>query len=253
VKFYIEQEKLRAYAGWLLDANNIHATLDDRTDEQLKQLEQIAKVAKINFSESSQPVTAIQLQCQHDSHKVASFILKLAKDIRANPAMQLDEKIPHHAQVILRKNATTRYVEFSKQIDELYSICELFLKESNAQARITQLSKESAEAYSIGHTSKYRKLLQQYRHLDVNSRLFASEYKGFEVASTQDETISQQKEPSQEKTPSQGKKSEKNSIFSSQNLLFFGGLVVGGLLLVSMLLPYLTQSQEDLYSVTPKL
>ncbi|KTD75291.1 hypothetical protein [Legionella waltersii] len=257
VKFYIEQEKLRAYAGWLLDANNIHATVDDRTDEQLKQLEQIAQLGKVDFRVSAQPVTPIQLQCQHDSHQIASYILKLAKDIRTDPTMKLDEKIPHHAQIILRKNATTRYMEYSKQIDELYSICELLLKNSTVQARITQLTKESADIYATGHAATLKELLLEYRTLVPNSRLFASEYKPLEVAAAQDEPLAQQKKeslvktPVQEKTSSLTTKPEKNSIFSSKNLYFWGGVVVGGLLLVSMLLPYITQSQEESLSLTP--
>src|SRR5262245_30926496 len=42
VKFYVEQESLRAYAGWLLDENNIHTTVDNRTKQQSSQLESLA-------------------------------------------------------------------------------------------------------------------------------------------------------------------------------------------------------------------
>ena len=105
----LNKRHARAYAGWLLDANNIHSPVLERVEEQLEQLKQIAQFAGIDCSSASKPITEIQKQCEYDSCAIAFYILDLAKSIKENPEMELDSNIPKHAQVVLKRNATTRY------------------------------------------------------------------------------------------------------------------------------------------------
>ena len=107
VKFYLEQEHARAYAGWLLDENNS----TEEVEKQLARLKQIGESAKINCSSESLPVTPIQKQCEYDSAQIAFQIFDFAKKIKEDPDMELDSTIPKQAQIRLRHNAKTRYCE----------------------------------------------------------------------------------------------------------------------------------------------
>ena len=226
IKFYIEQEQARASAGLLLDKNNIHATVDNRTSEQLEQIKEIAAAAQIDCTEKSKPMTKIQEQCQHDSCQIAFFILKLARDIRDNPNMEFDKKIPPHAQEILRKNANTRYRDLAQEIDELYQEHELFLQNSNLKKRSSELTEESAKTSAVKHTQTLQELLERYKKIEPNS---SEEHQWYKVAVTP-------------------KKAPITSSASTHNLTFFGGLAFAGAgagILLWALLPYLTKLLQD--------
>ncbi len=230
IKFYVEQEWLRGYAGWLLDDNNIHDTVDKRTKKQLEQLENIANLANIEFTQKSDPVSEIQKQCQHDSNEIAYRILDLARNIRADSTMQINDKIPKHAQSILRKNATTRYMEFALYIDNLYEECENFLKNSPLEKRCSLLTKQMARENELSHFMQWHELLRHYQQLHPNSRLFSEDHKWEEVGSLAETTV-----------------------FTKQNLRFLGGLFLTGGMLVHWLLPYFMQQDSNSMQNTSSL
>lgn len=183
VKFYLEQESFRAHAGWLLDSNNIHDTVDERTRTLLKEMESLAKLAEISdFSCPEKPHTDIQKQCELDSFEIAYRILTLACNVRKNPEMELDKKIPPHAQKILKKNATTRYIEFKNEIDEEYEKCEQYLKNATLPKRTTSLTKKDALSYQKTHEAQLSSLLNEYQNIQPDSFLFSSAHQPYTVA-----------------------------------------------------------------------
>jgi hypothetical protein len=179
--------------------------------------------------EKSKPKTQIQEQCQHDSCQIAFFILKLARDIRDNPNMEFDKKIPPHAQEILRKNANTRYRDLAQEIDGLYQEHELFLQNSDLKKRSSKLTEESAKTYAVKHTQTLQELLERYKKIEPNSPLFSEEHQWDKVAVT-------------------SKKAPITASASTHNLTFFGGLAFAGAgagILLWALLPYLTKLLQD--------
>ncbi|ASQ46164.1 hypothetical protein [Legionella clemsonensis] len=235
VKFYIEQEHLRAYAGKLLDENNIHTTVDTRTSKQLEVLAEIAAYAEVDLSIRSKPVTEIQKQCQFDSAKIIKCILTLAKKVRENPHMEFDEKIPPHAQAILRRNAATRYHQVAKEIDELYQKCELVLKDSPLEACVSLLTKEEAWAHSAKHQGQLNILLERYKSLEPGSRLFSPTHTWLEVAA-----ISSKAEGYQPHKQIAAAK----SLFSSRHVLF-GGVIIASSCVLALLSYFSTQLEEN--------
>ncbi|KTD06925.1 hypothetical protein [Legionella jamestowniensis] len=240
VKFYLEQEQLRAYAGRLLDDNNIHATVDERTSKQLHALAEIAEHADIDLSVASQPVTEIQKQCQYDSAKIACFILTLAKSVRENPSMVFDPKVPEHAQVILRRNALTRYHELANEIDELHQQCEEVLEGLPLKARFSSLTKEEAWARSAEHKGQLTTLLKRYQGLTPDSCLFTSKHTWHEVASFSTKAGSEQS----------NKQVSLQSFFSNRRALL-GGVAVAGIYVAALLYYFSTQFEEGY--TAPKL
>jgi hypothetical protein len=226
VKFYLEQESFRAGAGWLLDSNNIHDTVDERTKTQLAQLKQIGELAEIaDFSIRAKPNTQVQNQCEHDSFEIAHRILTLARNIRTTPTMELDEKIPTHAQEILRKNASTRYLQYQEEIDQQYQKCEFYLNNSTLEKRTSVLTKEEALSYQKTHGFQLSSLLERYKTIQPNSRLFSSTHKSYTVA-----------------TPDQ----KKSSNYSIPKLsFFFCAATLGTGILIQYLLPYLTNFGQE--------
>lgn len=89
IKFYVEQEHARAYAGWLLDENNIHTPVMSRVNEQLSELKNIGQLAQLDSTQPSKPVTNTQKQCEHDSHTIAFYILDLVKQLQNDEHVEL--------------------------------------------------------------------------------------------------------------------------------------------------------------------
>ena len=234
VKFYVEQEHVRAYAGWLLDENNIHTPVMHRVKEQLEQLHQIAKIAKIGSSVASKPVTAIQKKCEYDSCAIAFYILDLAKKIKATPKMELDKKIPTHAQIILRRNATTRYcnVEFAQDIETLHTQHNIFLTHSDLEKSSSRLTKELAKSQEIIHRKQWNTILNRYKNLYPTAKLFAPEHDWYKVSAN-------------------SSSKNKSSVTSSNLRLFRGAVILGGVF-IYMLLSYFTQTQENSLELEPK-
>jgi hypothetical protein len=242
IKFYVEQEHLRAEAGWLLDANNIHEGVANRAKKQLEQLKEIAASASIDFSSVSEPTTAIQRQCQHDSNNIAFFILALARDLRSNPNLELD-KIPLHAQGILRKHASSRYQQFAAEIDNLYEKCSCFLQKSTIKEFHSSLGKEDAISNAKLHRDSLKELLNRYQKIEPNSALFASDNKEYKIETAPPQSAAG--------ILSNGSALTK-SIFTRRNLLLNGIIFTGGVL-VGLLFPYFMEPQEDKYFPLAKL
>jgi hypothetical protein len=183
VKFYLEQEHIRAYAGWLLDENNIHTPGLSRVKGQLEHLNKIGQSVGIDGTTPSEPVTDIQKQCQHDSCSIAFYILDLAKQIIANPEMELDDNIPKHARMILKRNVVIRYgkSEFSKPIEELHSKYDAFLKTSHFDKSSSVLLSSDAKTLEKVHRGQWTTLLQSYRKIEPNSVLFDSKHEWSEI------------------------------------------------------------------------
>ncbi|CDZ76289.1 hypothetical protein BN59_00556 [Legionella massiliensis] len=234
LKFYLEQESFRGHAGWLLDDNKIHATVDERTTQFLKELEAIDEEESFDFSEKSVPRTEIQRQCQHDSYQIAHRILALAIDVSTNPDMQFDKKIPAHAQPILRKHASTRYVQYADEINSLHDECEEFLQQSTLANSSTVLENGQARDYQKAHLEQWNNLLYRYRCINTDSPLFSVEHQWHDVAVASPSPVEQPVAVQQSPT-----------IFSNRNLALLGGLFFTGTLLACKLLPYFTASEEN--------
>lgn len=176
IRFYLEQEKLRALAGWLLDENNIHTPSKKRIEQQLTQLKQIGLEAHIDSSSPAKPQTQIQKQCEHDSHAIAFLILDLAQKIKSNPEMEFDlTLIPKHAATIIKRNATIRYnqPEISNQINELHQQCKIFLDESTLEKSTSeQKPRKLAEVTARRYRSSLEDLMKQYLVIKPESTLF---------------------------------------------------------------------------------
>ncbi|MCP0914391.1 hypothetical protein NKV53_08565 [Legionella sp. 27cVA30] len=221
IRFYIVQEQTRAHAGWLLDENNFHLGVKQRTDAQLDKLNKIAETTKVNIL-AAKPLTATQKQCEHDSIEIAFYILDLAKQIKANPTMQFDPqyKIPKHAQEIMRKNATTRYGQFANEIDQLHEKYKLFLETSDLEKETGKLQAKEAKTYAEKHKKNCQTLLEKYKKIEPNSKLFAEDYQL----------------PSIETGVSSS---------HSQKILFFSGIALVTGLVVFMLCAYFKKLQEE--------
>ncbi|WP_454784401.1 hypothetical protein [Legionella sp. WA2024007413] len=229
VKFYLEQEHLRGYAGWLLDENNIHTPLMGRVNEQIKQLKKIAGSANIPYSTSSKPVTEIQKQTEYDSVAIAFYILDLAIKLVTDPSIELEEKSLQHALPILKRNALTRYSkeEFAKPIRELHQKCSEFLEDSESQKSNTLLDKVDAAIYEKQHKEQLHNLLDRYKKIEPNSILFSPEHEWYKIGKTSGE-----KAPSKSGSP-------------TQNLSFFKGAAFVGMVAVCMLLVYFMKQSEE--------
>ncbi|WP_454782039.1 hypothetical protein [Legionella sp. WA2022007384] len=229
VKFYLEQEHLRGYAGWLLDENNIHTPLMARVNEQIKQLKEIAVSANIPYSSSSKPVTETQKQTEYDSVAIAFYILDLAIKLAKNPSLELEEASLKHALPILKRNATTRYCkeEFAQPIRELHQKCSGFLQESESLKSNTQLNKVDAQIYEKKHKEQWLNLLNRYQKIEPNSILFSPEHEWYKIGKLSAE------------------KAQLKSVSSGQNLSFFRGAALVGMVVVCMLLTYLMKQNEE--------
>lgn len=227
-KFYIEQEYVRAYAGWLLSENNIHSEVKERVEEQLNRLKSIGQAAQINCSIPSKPLSDVQKQCEHDSSAIAFHILDLAKSIKENPEIQLPSNIPPHARIILKLNATTRYCaeEFAIPIEELHKKYDNFLRQSELQKSSSVLSKEDAELHQETHRAKWDNLFERYKKIDPSSQLFSPDHEWYKVV-----------------LPTKKKKSE--SSYSSKNLMLFGGVILTSALAIYMLLSYFMHLENE--------
>ncbi|AWN75175.1 hypothetical protein LEAN103870_16895 [Legionella anisa] len=228
IKFYLEQEHLRGYAGWLLDENNIHTPLMSRVNEQIKKLKEIAHSANIVYSPESKPVTETQRQTEYDSVAIAFYILDLALKIAENPSIKLEDKSLGHALPILKRNATTRYnkEEFAQPIRELHKKCSDFLTQSESQKGDTLLDKANAEIYERKHREQWSNLLKRYQKIEPDSKLFASEHEWYKIGKLTEETA------------------KPKSAYSSQNLTLFSGVALG-VLVVCMLISYFLKQQNN--------
>ncbi|CAM3167735.1 Uncharacterised protein [Legionella steigerwaltii] len=228
VKFFIEQEHVRAYAGWLLAENNIHSEVKERVEKQLTQLKQIGQSAGVDNSIPSIPITDVQKQCEYDSSAIAFYILDLAKKIKDDPKMELPRNIPPHAQIILKKNAQTRYCmeEIRQPIEELHKKYDDFLHQSELQKSSNVFSKEDAKLHQTTHRTKWENLFKRYKDIEPSSQLFSPEHEWYKVA-----------------LPATKKESESN--YSSRNLRLFGGIVATGAIAIYMLLSYFTQLDNE--------
>lgn len=182
VRFYVEQQFLRGYAGWLIDENNIHSPEYARLKLHKKQVYGIAKNANILTTSAAQPSTDIQTQCQHDSHAIAFLILQLSIKLKEDPEMKLDSEIPSHAKSILRNHARAdgdrRYYEDKiwKPIQTLHTQCKQFLNCSTLTKSTEKLSKEAATIQVKSHKVLLKYLIDKFRDIQPNSKLFTTPY-----------------------------------------------------------------------------
>ena len=236
IKFYIEQEYRRAYAGWLLSENNIHSTVKDRVDEQLAQLKHIGSLLSLDFSAPSKPVTTVQKQCEHDSAAIAKRILDLALLIKTDPEAELPQEIPIHARIILKANAKTRYQTFDQEITNLHQACSSFLESSELSKSSSILEAKAAKQYETQHQKKLQTLLERYKKLHPESPLFSEEHQLYKIGSNPEETKANQ-------TPAQSSSCNRFALFG----------LAGGTLLVGMLFHYFAYCEENSLGASSKL
>ena len=179
VRFYVEQEHARAYAGWLIDENNIHTGVYSRVKAQLEQLDGLAKAANIDISTPAEPMTDTQKQCLHDSNAIAYKILNLAMQLIKNPTIDVKTLgVQDHAQVILKRHVSTpssRYFnpDIATPIKTLFKKHKQFLDTSSAQTSENTLGKDLAIDKSKQHGAQQAALLARYKKLNPASSLFA--------------------------------------------------------------------------------
>lgn len=224
IKFYIEQEHARAYAGWLLSENNIHTEVKERVEEQLTELKRIGQLAGIDCSTLSEPKTEIQKQCEYDSIAIAFYILDIAKKIKENPGMELPGNIPQHARIILRHNAETRYCseEIASALQSLHKKYSDFLRQSELQKSSNVLSKEDAEFHQKNHRAKWLDMFQRYAIIAPSSPLLSSEHEWYKVA------LLTKKKPE-----------------SNSSCKLFGGIIATSALAIYMLMSYFSQLDNE--------
>jgi hypothetical protein len=184
-KFYLDLEFLRANAGWLLDENNIHTPVYNRVTLQLYTLNEIGRNAEIDLSLLPSPLTDVQKQCEHDSYAIAHKILDLAIQLKNNPEMELD-KVPEHAQKIIRKHAKPdgRYHndDIFLGITNLHDKSTSFLEKSLLSTSTNLFSKEDIIQKASQHKATFAEYMQRYEKIAPNSTLFASDHKWYDVA-----------------------------------------------------------------------
>jgi hypothetical protein len=179
VKFYLNQEELRARAAWLLDANNFHSSEYERLVEQQQALCDIGKRAAINLEKTVSPSLAWEHQLQHDSNEIAYFILTIAIEAKADDNITFPSGVPKHAERIIRNHAKPggRYhdPEIFTEMQVLYLQTKTFLDSSPLKKNQTTLTKEEAEKAVIQQTDMFKDLLNGFKKLNIRSCLFSSD------------------------------------------------------------------------------
>lgn len=220
IKFYLEQEYARAYAGWLLDENPIHNKAYNRVISQIKELKEMADSVDISFSEFSLPQSPVQQQYLYDSAAIAFFILQLAENIKNNPSMELTG-IPKHAQTILKKHAENRYIVLAEEIEKALIPHQKIVESDNFKKSTLVLTINQVNRYKLSQLRALKRVREDYNKIKAPLSLVS--------------------------TP-------KHAGFSVRNLSIFGGVtsaLVGGMLLVTHLLPYIMESQLQTETPAP--
>ncbi|KTD63625.1 hypothetical protein Lsan_1058 [Legionella santicrucis] len=247
VKFYLEQEHTRIYAGWILDEKNSTTEVE----KQLAQLQKIGESAGIDCSSASIAVTQTQKLCEYDSAQIAFQVFDLVKRIKENPEMDLDSTIPRQAQIRLRHNAKTRYSEkeFAESINGIHTRYLEFFEQSDLENNHSTLSKEETGIYEEKHRNRWGRLLERYQTIIHSATLDESDKLSPEAPSQ----ISTNEEhqitipPTEKKAiipdSSNGKKPESNGFF--RNSIFYSGLAIAGAVAVCMLMAYFTKGNKS--------
>ncbi|AUH73791.1 hypothetical protein [Legionella sainthelensi] len=248
VKFYLEQEHTRAYAGWILDEKNSTTEVE----KQLAQLQKIGELAGIDCSSASVAMTRTQKLCEYDSAQIAFQVFDLVKNIKENPDMDLDNSIPQKAQIRLKHNAKTRYSdkEFAESIDGIHTRYLEFFEQSNLENNHSTVSKEEAESYEEKHRNQWKGLLQRYQ-VAINASkppLLDEENPQSPIRNEEHKiTIHPEKKSTISSAPD-GKKPESNGFL--KNSIFYSGLAIAGAVAVYMLMAYFTKgNKNDLGSI----
>lgn len=228
VHFYVEQEYLRARAGWLLDDNQIHSPALHRITAQLDELKNIAHKANTTLPQPSVPQSKTQEQCQHDSNEIAFRILDLAKQVKEDPEMEIDASIvPKHAIQIIKKNASSRYCQENiyQEIEQLREQCKRYLQQSKLQKDGTNLDYQIAKSHQEAHNKDLTNLLAHYKEQYPDAKLFQPEHQWYKIGSL---------------------RKAKPSLFSEKNVSFFAAAVVTvGAIATSMFINYFSQTNDE--------
>jgi hypothetical protein len=174
IRFYIEQEYLRGYSGWLIAENNPHNVVYERTTQQKEQLAVLAQQAEIDITAPAQPQTEIQRQCEWDSHAIAFFILNLAVTLIKDPAAELDPELPPHAVQVMREHAVSpsgRYHQepFSTSIRTWHKKCNDFMQSGSRQKSQDVLLSDEANIAAKKQKDVLQKLHERYQAIHAPS------------------------------------------------------------------------------------
>ncbi|KTC84810.1 hypothetical protein [Legionella cincinnatiensis] len=242
VKFYLEQEHTRAYAGWILDEKNSTTEVE----KQLAQLQKIGESAGIDCSSASIAVTQTQKLCEYDSAQIAFQVFDLVKNLKENSDMDLDSSIPKQAQIRLKHNAKTRYSEkeFAESIDGIHTRYLEFFEQSDLENNHGTLSKEEAEIYEERHRNQWESLRQRYQSIISSSKspILDEEDKLPIHEEHQTSTPPTEKKSIVPSAPN-GKNPESNGFF--RNSIFYSGLALAGAVAVCMLMAYFTKGNKS--------
>jgi hypothetical protein len=185
IRFYIEQEYLRATAGWFLDENNIHSSSVQRLNQQKQLLTNIATEASININQAAPAMTERQKQCEHDSHEIAFFILDIVADLRKNPNLVFNANIPTHAQRILRihsaPNGRFQQEPLWQKIQPLHNQCWLFLRNSSLRRSTDILTEQGAQDLAGEHQRTLTAILADYLKAEPKSPLAHPEHPPYRI------------------------------------------------------------------------
>ena len=122
VAFYIECERVRAHAGWLLDDNNTHTGQYHRLKEQKKVLMQMMAKAGLEYQSfdeiKSRSLSSREQKHWYDSLLIAHTILDLAFVLIDNPdSTALDDQGLGHGLVIMKRHAQNPEGRYAKNGD----------------------------------------------------------------------------------------------------------------------------------------
>lgn len=175
VRFYLEQEYWRGKAGFLIDENNIHSGEMIRLEQQLAFIKQFASDYQIDIKHPALPHNETQRRCLHDSHAIAHFILELAIQVKSDPDTQFSDRVPKHAEKILRRHAKAngRYhnQEIYQQIENMFDVSERFLSHSVRHKSELKLTKENALKMKVEHQAQLDALAMEYRSIKSSSKM----------------------------------------------------------------------------------
>jgi hypothetical protein len=192
VRFYVEQEHLRAHAGWLIDPNDIQNAFYQRTTKQLSQIKLLAAEFQIDIQKPAAFSTGIQWRCGYDSRTIAFKMLNLAVMMRENPSTDLTAlHLSDRAQTMLRTHVETpesRYFnpEFFTPIQALHKEHKIFLDESKQVTIPNTLTEADAEKKKIANQENFKNLMDlmdYYRKTNASrSYRYAAMFGLFSVA-----------------------------------------------------------------------
>jgi hypothetical protein len=183
IRFYVEQEYMRGYAGLLIASVGPHKQVHRRTMDQKKVLHDIALAANIDITQSAAPITKAQKQCEVESHYIAHRILDYAVRLINNPNDPLnnaEDRTIRQDIITALKKSVTRYQSLRTEIEVLHTQCEQYFK-INEKPTILPFLEKDVLTYKAEHDKEFKQLLNTYKEINPASPLVSADYNGWYI------------------------------------------------------------------------